>query len=113
MEIVMRTLYLIVALNAVQFAGPALANSSDQDTRRGVAQTAGLDLSSEAGVRTLDRRILRAASSLCQSPSFADALGQKKFEKCRDKARASAAEQRLSAITRARARNAAVDIFSH
>jgi UrcA family protein len=109
----MRTLYLIVVLNAVQFAGPALANSSDQDIRRGVVQTAGLDLSSEAGVRTLDRRILQAASSLCGSPSFADALGQKKFRKCRDDARAAVAEQRSSAIARARRQSAAVDTFGH
>jgi UrcA family protein len=109
----MKTLYLIVALNAVQFASPVMANSSDLYTRRGVVQTTGLNLSSEADVRTLDRRILRVASSLCQSPSFADALGQKKFKKCRDDARAAAAEQRLSAIARARRQNAAVDTFGH
>ena len=110
-EIAMKILYLIAGLCAVQFAGPAMADSFNLDVRQDVVQIMDLDLSKATDIAKLDRRIFKVASSLCQSPSFKDALGQKKFKKCRDEARASATEQRSSKIALAQSQNAIVNTF--
>ena len=105
----MKILYLIAGLCAVHFAGSAMAEPYILDIRQEVVQTMDLDLSKTADIAKLDRRIFKAASSVCQPPSFKDAEGQKKFKKCRDEARTSATEQRLSKIGLAHSRNAMAD----
>ena len=107
----MKILYLIAGLSAVQFSGSAMAEPYVPDIRQEVVQTMDLDLSKTTDIARLDRRIFKVASSLCQPPSFKDALGLKKFKICRDEARASATEQRLSKIALAQGRNAMLNTF--
>jgi len=46
-------------------------------------QTADLDLSNQAGQRTLDLRIAQAAREVCGKASDSDLVGQNKARECR------------------------------
>jgi UrcA family protein len=84
----------LLAVSAASLIGsPASAETLRTRTALAVS-TAGLDLSTERGVRTLDLRILHAASELCGTPSLSDARGRIKLDACRAEARAAAALQR-------------------
>jgi UrcA family protein len=86
----MKTLLITVALVAT-FAGtnPAAA----EPARTAVVSTAGLDLSTAAGQRRLELRLLHAASDVCGTPSPADARGRTRYQECRTQVRANAAGQ--------------------
>ena len=97
----MKTLFVIAAaLVAAYPTGQAFAGQPEP--ARAVISTAGLDLSTEAGVRALDLRILHAASEVCGTPSSADAQGREKRDQCRAEVQASAAPHRARAIALAR-----------
>ena len=90
----MTKLYFLAAIAAVSIAALSAAAPIKMDTDRVVVSTAGLDLTTAKGLKTLDLRIIHAASSLCGTPSTSDALGWKKFNRCHDSARMAAKEQR-------------------
>jgi UrcA family protein len=106
----MKTILILAAAASVLAAGlsaPAQAESPAFETRSAVVNVSELDLSSEAGVRALDRRIGAAARHACGIPSSADPEGLRKAKACRADAIQSAAEQRSRAISAARARSSA------
>lgn len=63
-------------------AAPALAEEAPRNVA--VVQTADLDLSSTAGSRTLDRRLVIAAREVCGIASDADLVGKNRVAACRD-----------------------------
>lgn len=62
---------------------PALAEAPEA-VNVSVIRTADLDLRSEAGQRTLDRRLVTAASEVCGTASDADLRGKNDVRECRD-----------------------------
>lgn len=101
----MNKLSVIAAVAAMSFAAPAMAATAGTGLHRMVVSSAGLDLATAKGQRMLDLRIMHAASSLCGTPSPADALGWKSFKQCVEAAKAGADEQRRSALASAIARH--------
>ena len=73
--------------------------------------TADLDLSSQAGQRTLDLRIARAARDVCGKPSDADLVGQNKARECRQDVVARTSAER-DALLAAAGRGATIAIAS-
>ncbi len=98
----MKTILILAAFAAAGLAAPVQAESNALDARTAVVNFSKLDLSSEAGVRALDRRIGAAARTACGTPSSADPEGLRKVKACRADAIASAAAQRDRAIESAR-----------
>lgn len=97
----MKTMLTIAALLAASLATPVLA--LDVSGQRSFSiPYADLDLSKEAGVRTLDRRIHNAAAAACGIPSSTDPKGRQKVKACRAEIKASAETQRSRAIALAR-----------
>lgn len=97
----MKILFIATALFAVTQSGHVLAQNVPAP-RAAVVSTAGLDLGSESGARSLDLRILHAASALCGTPSPADPRGRAAYKACRAEVRASALDQRDRAVELAR-----------
>jgi len=93
----MNKLILIAALGAVAHAtaAPALAPA---EKRVAIVDAAGLNLATQRGVQSLDRRIRHAAAELCGSPSAADPRGRRDVSSCIDEAVAGAAAARSRAI---------------
>jgi len=87
----MKSLLITVALG-LAFAASSPA-SAQLTARTAAVSTAGLDLATAKGQRTLELRLLHTASALCGTPSAADARGRIKYEECRTEARATAADQ--------------------
>jgi UrcA family protein len=104
METVMKTVLitLALALGTVAAAGPASAEPAA--LARVAVSTAGLDLTTDKGLRALDLRILHAASEACGTPSPADPRGRVAYEDCRYAARAAAVTQRDRVLQAARDR---------
>ena len=75
-------------------AAPAFAEPIPADLNVSIVRTADLDLSSKAGQRTLEHRLVIAAGEVCGEASDADLKGQNDARKCRHdvlaKARADA-----------------------
>jgi len=63
-------------------AVPALAEEAPRNVA--VVQTADLDLSSKAGARILDRRLVIAAREVCGTASDADLVGKNRVAACRE-----------------------------
>lgn len=85
---------LILSLIPLAFIGFATPASAQPVAAKTAVSTAGLDLATVQGARSLDLRILHAASALCGTPSPADLRGRAKYEQCRDEARATASAGR-------------------
>ena len=62
-------------------AVPALAEEAPRNVA--VVQTADLDLSSKAGARILDHRLVSAAREVCGIASDADLVGKNRVNACR------------------------------
>jgi len=112
----MKNPYAIALASALITAGairaaPALAEpaSGEFQTYVSYVKTADLDLSSEGGQRTLDRRVSQAAREVCGIPSDVDLVGQNKARECREEAVAKATGER-DALLAAAKRGAAVAI---
>ncbi len=92
----MKTLLILAAAAATFTAAPALA----QDVAAGqiVVGYADLDLTSRAGVRTLDRRIRSAVEQACGPISSSDPRGKNQVLDCRAETLALARAQRDVAI---------------
>ena len=92
----------------------ALLAAAESCARTGVAREAAslsvrwadLNLTTDAGVRSLDRRIANAASTACGIPSSSDPAGKRTVKECRAEARERAQSQRQVAIALARQANA-------
>lgn len=85
----MKNPFVLAITSAILTAGlikaaPALAETpAAQQT---YVKTADLNLASEGGQRTLDRRLAQAAREVCGVPSDSDLVGQNKARECRDEA---------------------------
>lgn len=89
-----------VALSAAfLFTAPALAAPDGQSA---VVRTAGLDLSSDAGVQMLQTRVVRAARYVCGAPNSLDLPAVQESDNCRKVAMDSAAPQVQLAVAEAR-----------
>ena len=80
-------------------ATPALAEPAAPVTS--FVQVGDLDLASQAGQRTLDKRLSQAIVEVCGDPSPADLAGQNKARSCRSDARARLNAERDQRIARA------------
>jgi len=112
----MKNPYAIALASALITAGairaaPALAEpaSGEFQTYVSYVKTADLDLSSDGGQRTLDRRVAQAAREVCGIPSDVDLVGQNKARECRVEAVAKATGE-CDALLAAAKRGAAVAI---
>ena len=107
-----RALYLALASALITTAAieapPAFAQAPGGETNVSRVRTADLDLTSEAGRRTLERRLANAARQVCGTASDADVEGKNAVRKCRDatlaKARMHLVAERGGAIALAASR---------
>lgn len=93
----MKTILTLVAAAAAFAASPALAQPQAGPAQL-VVSYADLDLSTERGVRALDRRLRVAAEIACGPTSDADPKGKNEARDCRAETLASARAQRDTAI---------------
>lgn len=100
----MKTLLTLLAVSAATLTGSPAQAEPARTPRTLAVNTAGLDLSSERGVRILDLRILHAASALCGTPSLSDPRGRIKLAECRSEAQLAAAAQREQILAAAERR---------
>lgn len=101
------TKFLLAAL-LMSAATPAIAEPVEPVTS--LVQIGDLDLASEAGQRTLDKRLTQAIIEVCGDPSPADLVGQNKARSCRQDLRARLdveRDQRIAAASTAPIRVAA------
>ena len=91
----MKTLLTLAAAAAALVASPALAQNGPAQVS---VSYADLDLSSRAGVRTLDRRIRSAVEQACGPISSFDPRGKNIVPDCREDTLALARAQRDTAI---------------
>jgi UrcA family protein len=80
METAMKILLTLAALAAASTAAPALAQAPTAEV---VVSYADLDLSSPAGQRALDRRLVHAVREACGDASDADLHGKNLVRSCR------------------------------
>ena len=96
----MKRIITLAACVAAPFFAPALAQRFEAE-RVQIVRVADLDLSSKAGVRTLDRRIDRAVREVCGTASDADLEGQNWVRNCRTATRERLALERERALASA------------
>lgn len=108
--------YFIALASALITAGalraaPALAEpaSGEVQTYVSYVKTADLDLGSQNGQRTLDRRVAQAAREVCGTPSDVDLVGQNKARECREDAISKVSGEREALLAAAK-RGAAVAV---
>ena len=105
----MKNPYLIALASALITAGaikaaPALAEPvpSKLQTYVSYVKTSDLNLASESGQRTLDRRLAQAAREVCGIPRDADLVGRNKARDCRADAIARASSERETLLATAK-----------
>ena len=92
----MQKLPILAALTALTLGQPALAQDAPA-TRTAVVEHRDLDLSTDKGVRTLDRRIWRAVVEVCGTAPDYDLEGKNDVRECRrDTRRLASAEAELA-----------------
>ena len=83
----MKAIHIIIASALITTAGikaaPALAETPAADVNVQIVATGDLDLSTDAGKRALDRRLVIAARDVCGTPSDVDLAGKNVARKCR------------------------------
>lgn len=83
--------YLILtALTVLSIGQPAFAETVDRSV---AVQYTDLNLRSEAGIRTLDRRLSRAVDTVCGTAAQIDIVGQRKIKECQRETKHRAAAQ--------------------
>lgn len=100
----MSKLLILAALAAAPIAQPVTAQTTPAP-RTTVVTHADLDLATEKGARTLDRRIWRAVVSVCGTAPDYDLEGKNDVRECRRETRALAsaeAQQVIADAARAR-----------
>jgi UrcA family protein len=93
----MKKLLILAALAATSVGQPALAQSPPANPSVAV-QHRDLDLRTEAGAKSLDRRIWRAVVEVCGTASDFDLKGKNDIRQCRTDTRALASRQAELAI---------------
>jgi UrcA family protein len=79
-------------------AAPALAQEPVSPINVSLVRTADLDLGSDAGRRTLDRRLTQAVREVCGTASDVDLEGKNDVRQCRAETLAKARSQRDSVL---------------
>lgn len=101
----MKTLHILAAL-AVTLSGTlgasAVSAQAPASGERVVVGYADLDLASQSGVRTLNRRILTAVQAACGTPSDSDPHGKNAISECRHRNFDQAMSQARGVIALAR-----------
>lgn len=87
-------LFALALIASATTIAPTASQAAEPVTITSVVQTADLDLSSAAGQRALDRRIVRAAREVCGTVSDADLEGRNAARQCRAETIAAAESQR-------------------
>ena len=102
----MTRIIMLAALAATPFfalaVSPAPAHSQHIQAYSQVVSYGDLDLSDEAGVRALDRRIRTAIHTVCGVPSDADPAGKNDIRRCQIETAGRIAALRNLAIAEAR-----------
>jgi UrcA family protein len=88
----MQKLLILAALAAVSIGQPVSAQTAPANPSVAVAHR-DLDLRTESGTRTLDRRIWRAVVEVCGTAAEFDIAGKNDVRQCRRDTRALAAAQ--------------------
>jgi len=92
----MQKLPILAALTALVLGQPAAAQDAPA-TRTAVVDHRDLDLSTDKGARTLDRRIWRAVVEVCGTAPDYDLEGKNQVRECRrDTRRLAAADAELA-----------------
>ncbi len=97
----MKSLLTLAAAAFALVAVPTVAQGPASAGAQLVVSYADLDLSSEAGVRALDRRIWTAVEQACGAVSDFDLAGKNQVRDCQDQTLALARAQRDHAIAAA------------
>ena len=98
----MKTLLTIAAAaSSIAFLATPGATQTPAGTGQLVVSYADLDLSSQSGVRTLDRRIRSAVQLACGEVSSFDPAGKNRVRDCQEQTLADARAQRDIAIASA------------
>jgi len=84
--IIASALITTAAIKAV----PAVAEPVTSDLNVSIVGTADLDLTTKAGQRALDHRLVRAANEVCGAAADVDLAGQNKVRACRQSVLADA-----------------------
>jgi UrcA family protein len=71
-------------------AAPTFAEPVNLDVNTTIVRTADLDLTTKAGQRVLDHRLVQAASEVCGAAADVDLAGQNKVRACRQSVLAEA-----------------------
>lgn len=106
----MKKLLILAALAAASFGQPAFAQPAPANPSVAVAHR-DLDLRTESGTRTLDRRIWRAVVTVCGTASDFDLEGKNNVRQCRRDTRLLASAQADLAIADA-SRNPLIRVSS-
>lgn len=106
----MKKLLILAALAATSVSQPALAQSAPTNPSVAV-QHRDLDLRTEAGTKSLDRRIWRAVVEVCGTAPDYDLEGKNKLRECRRDTRQLASKQADRVIASA-ARDSAIRVSS-
>lgn len=106
----MKKLLILAALAAVSVGQPASAQTAPTNPTV-LVQHSDLDLRTDAGTRTLDRRIWRAAVAVCGTPSDFDLKGKNDVRECRRETRLLATAQ-ADAVIASAARGQAIQVSS-
>lgn len=93
----MKKLLILAALTATSVGQPALAQSTPANPSVAV-QHRDLDLRTEAGTKSLDRRIWRTVVEVCGTASDFDLKGKNDVRQCRADTRLAASAQAEVAI---------------
>ena len=83
-------------------AAPAFAEPVIPDVNVALVHTADLDLSTDAGRRALDQRLIIAAREVCGEASNVDLEGKNAVRECRAETIAAAASQREQLLASAK-----------
>ena len=84
--IIASALITTAAIKAV----PAVAEPVTSDLNVSIVRTADLDLTTKAGQRALDHRLVRGANEVCGAAADVDLAGQNKVRACRQSVLADA-----------------------
>lgn len=106
----MKKLLILAALAATSVGQPVLAQSAPANPSVAVAHR-DLDLRTEAGTKSLDRRIWRAVVEVCGTAPDFDLKGKNDIRQCRADTRVAASAQAQQVIADA-TRNQAIRVTS-
>ena len=85
---------------AVIKGAPALAEPTASEVNVSIVATADLDLATRAGQRTLDERLVHAASEVCATASDVDLAGKNQVRACRASVLAEARSRGQQLVSR-------------